>query len=61
MSEQDAVTVFLCGGSRCADGQPHDGKEWVDFRDEDGKLRGGSAACSRCGSMAMDRDMLELP
>lgn len=54
------ITAFVCGGDLCVDGKPHDSAQWVEFRAEDG-MRGGSAACSRCGSLAMDRDLMRLP
>lgn len=56
-----SVTLIVCGTGLCNDGKPHDDLKMVIFRDENGRATGGSVACSRCGSSAMDRDMLRLP
>ena len=55
------ITARVCGTKLCRDGQPHDDKGFVKFRDERGRVVGGSVACSRCGVSAMDRDLLEAP
>ena len=55
------ITVQVCGTKLCRDGQPHDDLADVVIRDENGRIVGGSVACSRCGQSAMARDLLRLP
>jgi hypothetical protein len=56
------ITLHVCGTKLCRDGKPHDDLDFKYFVDEDtGRFTGGSVCCSRCGSTAMDRDLLELP
>lgn len=46
------VTIHVCGLKHC----DHDSNgPWV----EEGNF--GSASCSKCGSLAIDRGMMELP
>lgn len=59
--ERKEITMHVCGTKLCRDGQPHDDLAEVVFRDERGRIAGGSVACSRCGSSAMSRDLLRLP
>jgi hypothetical protein len=33
----------------CTDGAKHDFKGWMDLKDEDGNIRGGTTVCSKCG------------
>lgn len=63
MSErhEPRVSVFVCGGDLCTDGEPHDSKATVPLYGSGGAICGESVACSRCGSSAFDRDMLRLP
>lgn len=53
------VTSFVCG-TPCVDGKAHDGYGLpVKLRDDSGRIYGESTSCSRCGSLAMDRSILE--
>lgn len=60
-SDAPVIAAVVCGTKLCRDGQPHDDDALVEFRDERGRVTGGSVACSRCGSTAMGRDLMELP
>lgn len=55
------LTMHVCGTKLCRDGKPHDDISLVRIRDENGKMIGGTVACSRCGQTAMARDLLRLP
>lgn len=64
MSAPQDVTVFVCGGEsakRCPAGGEHDDLGRVVLYGPTGKPCGESVTCSKCGSSAFDRDMLELP
>lgn len=52
------VIAAVCGQQLCVDGQPHDDLKRVVLRDETGRAIGGSVACSRCESLAINRDVL---
>lgn len=58
---EKVITLHVCGAKLCHDGEPHDDKATVKVCDENGRVVGGSVACSRCGSTAMSRDLLVLP
>jgi len=62
MSEQPAVTVFVCGPpAKCVDGGEHDDLGHVVLRGENGQPNGASVACSKCGLSAFDRDLWMAP
>jgi len=54
------ITAFVCA-PRCLDGGEHDDKAYVALYGEHGEVCGGSVACSKCGSSAFERSLLELP
>lgn len=33
----------------CKDGKKHDFKGWIDLKDENGNVRGGTTVCTKCG------------
>lgn len=33
----------------CTDGAKHDFKGWIDLKDENGNVRGGTTVCTKCG------------
>lgn len=39
----------------------HDFEGWVEFKDEDGRVRGGSTVCKHCGLDSMGHDMVSGP
>lgn len=55
------IVTTVCGTKLCRDGKPHDDKAIVKLYDDNGRVSGVSVACSRCGSAAIDRDLLEAP
>jgi len=59
--ERQQLTAIVCATKLCWDGKPHDGKAIVKLYDDNGRVSGVSVACSRCGSAAIDRDLLEAP
>jgi hypothetical protein len=52
------LTMFSCG-DQCLPGQEHDfdDNHVVEIKDENGKVRGGTTVCSKCGKTAMDVSM----
>lgn len=44
----EPLTIFMCGPSKCE----HDYSKWEDIV-EDGKVRGGTAVCAKCGTSAI--------
>jgi hypothetical protein len=56
-----SADIFTCGDNACPAGGEHDELADIKFRDADGRVVGGSLACSKCGSTNMDRDLLRLP
>lgn len=59
--EKKEIVVHVCGLKLCRDGKPHDDDKTVILRDSQGREIGMSVACSRCGSSAMERDLLQMP
>jgi len=41
----------------CTDGKPHDWADCMDLKDEQGRVRGSTTVCSRCGLDAMTHSL----
>ena len=46
------LTAHVCGGNLCPKGGEHDMTRWIHTRD------GGTLVCTKCGTSAMQLDML---
>ena len=62
------IVTFVCGPSsrecrcQCPDGPcEHEWTGEVVTRDDEGRVRGASMACSRCGMTAMGHDLVVGP
>lgn len=59
MSETDKELFFHATPKEelCIDGAKHDFKGWMDLRDEDGNIHGGTTVCTKCGLAAFTHSL----